>query len=78
MENIKSRLTFPYVKEDKPLVVEDGLSFVRDQLTTEEIQEVEKFPYRSIVGSLQYMHVHIGVTKVYPISVFSWFTIAGT
>ena len=64
MDNIKSRSTIPYLREDKPLVAKDGLSHVRDQLSPEEIQEVEKFPYRSIVGSLQYMQVHTGVTPL--------------
>ena len=74
MDNVKSRSTLPYPKEDKPLVAEDGLSFVSGKLSEAKVKAVKDFPYRSIVRSLQYLQVHTGVTTAYLVSVLSRFT----
>ena len=43
-------------------------------MTLSEIEYVRKFPYRTIVGALQYVQVHTGVTTHYAVSLLSRFT----
>ena len=74
LENLKSPPQIPHFCEELPLTAQDGLSFVEDTLTPAQVAEVKLFPYRTIIGSIQYVQVHTGITTMYATSVLSRFT----
>jgi hypothetical protein len=73
VENLKSPPQIPHFCNELPLTAQDGLSFVSDSLTPEQIAECKAFPYRTIIGSVQYVQVHTGITTMYATSVLSRF-----
>ena len=63
-----------YNEVELPLSSEDVLSKVQYNMSLSKIEYVRQFPFCTIVGALQYVQVHTGVTTQYAVSVLSRFT----
>lgn len=68
--------SLPHPTDCSPLTKADRASELKaaGNLSAADEAKLKAFPYRRIVGELQYMQVHTGVTTMYDVSVLSRFT----
>jgi hypothetical protein len=69
--NVTTPAQLPHVCNQPPLTQLDGLSYVQSALSAQEVADVKAFPYRTLVGSLQYVQVHTGIPTMYSVNVLS-------